>query len=90
MSFYHITKFADHCYEIDTDYDVETGTGTDIEPTWEGILHDKDKALSCQHFCQKNEYCQFWTYTLSTYIGQVSQDMLSKNSKGYCEEFREG
>ena len=66
---YHITKFTDHCYEIDTDYDVETGTGTDIEPTWEGILHEKDKALSCQHFCQKNEYCQFWTYTLSTYTG---------------------
>ena len=26
-------------------------------------------ALSCQRYCQKNEDCQFWTYTLSTYTG---------------------
>ena len=90
-------NFADHCYDKNTDFNVGN-TGTDIEPNWKGVMKDVDNALSCQHYCQKNDDCEFWTYTepkyegpgkpktcyLKTEMGTVKDVELATSGPKYC------
>ena len=90
-------NFADHCYDNNTDFNVGN-TGTDIEPKWKGVMKNVDNALSCQHYCQKNDDCEFWTYTepkyegpgnsktcyLKTEMGNVKDLKLATSGPKYC------